>query len=203
MEANLMLRLKVLAILFLVGLTLLIPKAHAEIEAYTYEMNKRYNLETLAKFVVIYEYSNQFSGSTNATGYTISHLDMSPTKAVFWTEETDEYKVTITIKYTAPITQTLSYSVFSGERVLGGDDIPLFARSITLNLLITTSKPASQNESVVNPVMQELANIRSDMETYHTQYLDHLSAQWIVIGLCVIAVFGNLGYMLLRRRTAT
>lgn len=195
-------RLKVLAILFLIGLTLLIPKAHGEIEAYTFQMNKKYNLETPAKFVLIYEYSNSVNGSVTPTGASIYSLTTTPVKTIFLTEQTDEFNIVLNIKYTAPLTQTITYAVYSGEKVLGGDDIPLFARSITLNLLITTSKPASQNESV-NPVMQELANIRSDMETYHTQYLDHLSAQWIVIGLCVIAVFGNLGYMLLRRRTAT
>ena len=202
MEANPLRQLRIILILMLVA-TVLIPKAHAEIEAYTFSMNKKYNLETPAKFVVIYEYSNSVNGSVTPTGASIYTLTTTPVKTIFLTEQTDEFNIVLNIKYTAPLTQTITYAVYSGEKVLGGDDIPLFVRSITLSLLITTSKPVGQNESVVNPVMEELGNIRSDMENYHTQYLDHLSAQWIVIGLCVIAVFGNLGYMLLRRRTAT
>ena len=195
-------RLKVLAILFLIGLTLLIPKAHAEIEAYTFQMNKKYNLETPAKFVVIYEYSNSFSGSANATGYTICHLDTSPTKAVFWTEDTDEYTVTITVKYTAPITQTLSYSVFSGEKVLGGDDIPLFVRSITLSLLITTSKPASQNETV-NPVLKEIGNLRGDIENYRVEDAKREQLQTVGVYFSVFGVVVVILYLFIvsRRRT--
>ena len=199
MEASRFLKLSVI---FLLVATILIPKAHGEIEAYTFSMNKKYNLETLAKFVVIYEYSNQFSGSTNATGYTISHLDMSPTKAVFWTEETDEYKVTITIKYTAPITQTLSYSVFSGEKVLGGDDIPLFVRSITLSLLITTSKPASQNETV-NPVLKEIGNLRGDIENYRVEDAKREQLQTVGVYFSVFGVVVVILYLFIvsRRRT--
>jgi len=200
MEVANQLPLKGLAILLLLCM-ILIPKAHGEIEAYTFSMNKKYNLETPAKFVLIYEYSNSVNGSVTPTGASIYTLTTTPVKTIFLTEQTDEFNIVLNIKYTAPLTQTITYAVYSGEKVLGGDDIPLFVRSITLNLLITTSKPTSQNESV-NPVLEELGKIRSDMESYHTQYLDHLSAQWIVIGLCVIAVFGNLGYMLLRRRTS-
>ena len=195
-------RLKVLAILFLIGLTLLIPKAHGEIEAYTFQMNKKYNLETPAKFVLIYEYSNSVNGSVTPTGASIYSLTTTPVKTIFLTEQTDEFNIVLNIKYTAPLTQTLTYAVYSGEKVLGGDDIPLFARSITLNLLITTSKPASQNETV-NPLLEEIASLREDMANQHAEDMKREDMQTVGVYLSVFGVVVVILYLFIvsRRRT--
>ena len=197
-----MLRLKVLAILFLIGLTLLIPKAHAEIEAYTFQMNKKYNLETPAKFVLIYEYSNSVNGSVTPTGASIYSLTTTPVKTIFLTEQTDEFNIVLNIKYTAPLTQTITYAVYSGEKVLGGDDIPLFARSITLNLLITTSKPASQNETV-NPVLEEITSLREYMANQHAEDMKREDMQTVGVYLSVFGVVVVILYLFIvsRRRT--
>jgi len=95
-----------------------------------------------ARIIVSYEYSNDVTGSVVPKGTSIATLTSTQTKTIFETEQNDEFNVTITIRYSMPIEQTIPLVIYSAGEILATSELPVYAQTLVLRFtVVTTAKP--------------------------------------------------------------
>jgi len=184
------LKVSLLAVLLSVAVLLPLPVLAQE-KTYVFVHLMARKLYTPTQFIVTYEHSNDYSGNVIPGRTGRSTLTMTQTKATFDTDDVDDFNVTLTIKYSMPVEQTVSYIFVSADERVAGDEIPVYAQTLIFRLMITTtSKPSYPTSAeVMNETIPALNEMSIKLDRYMEYFLVSIILQFAVLVAVIVDLY--------------